>query len=214
MLPLPSLFQDFFLREKYIRARQNVLPSAEHLLPAQQYTQQHTHKPMAAFLPQQPYFGTRVKCLLVPTVKSPWMPLWIIMLEILEGVVVPTQEVAAPFEGCNLVPREVQLLAARHHDGACCCHRSVPHICYISSLSLPFCSWQVSTSPLPIHKPPSFIICKSPSFIIPKTLGVFFYLHDCKVHEYIWTLYSTSLCSWGEKHTFLEKKMFHPKVGV
>lgn len=131
MLPLQSLFQDFFLQEKYIRAGQNTLPSAEHLLSAQQCMQQHTHKPVAAFLPQQPYFGTRVKRLLVPPVKSPWVPLWIIMLEILEGVVVPAQEVAAPFEGCNLVPGEVQLLAARHHDWAGCCHRFVPHICYI-----------------------------------------------------------------------------------
>lgn len=159
---------------------------------------------------------------MVPTVKSPWVPLWIIMLEILEGVVVPAQQVAAPFEGCTLVPREVQLLVARHHDWACCCHRFVPHICYIVtkitlpplSLSLPFCSRHVSTFPIPIHKPPSFIIRKSPSFIVPKTLGVCFYLRDCKVHDYIWTLYSTSLCSWGGKRTFLEEKMFHPKVGV
>lgn len=50
MLPLQSLFQDFFLQEKYIRARQNTLPSAEHLLSAQQCMQQHTHKPTAAFL--------------------------------------------------------------------------------------------------------------------------------------------------------------------
>lgn len=105
------------------------MPSAEHLLSAQE--QQHTLKVTAAVLPQHPYFGTSVKCSVVPTTKSPCVPPWIIMLEFLEGVVVPARDVAALCEGCNSVPRAIQLLAARHDKWACCSHRFVPHICYI-----------------------------------------------------------------------------------
>lgn len=144
--------------------------------------------------------------LMVPTVKSPCVPLWVIMLEIPEGVVVPPREIAAPCGCCHSVPRVVRLLAARHDDWESCCHRFVPHICYMvekNNSPVSFCSWHVTTFPLPI--------LKTPSFIIPKTLGGFFFLHDCKVYDCIWTFSSTFLCSWREKQTFLEEKIVLPK---
>lgn len=63
-LPGPS-----FLQEKVVWARQNLLPSAEHLLSAQQDVQQHVYELMATVLLQLPHFGTRFDCLLVSIVK-------------------------------------------------------------------------------------------------------------------------------------------------
>lgn len=75
-LPGPS-----FLQEKVVCARQNLLPSAEHLLSA------HTGHTV---LQQLPHFGTRFDCLLVSIVKC--VPLKYHPGDFLEGIVVPTEE--------------------------------------------------------------------------------------------------------------------------
>ena len=124
MVPLQYLFQDFFRQEKYIWARKNVPLSAEHLLSAQQYTQQHAHQLMAAALPQQSHFGARAKRSLDPTVKPPCVPLWIVMLENLAGVVISMQEVKAVTYSQEQYSDQQQDMTTDHVAPTGFCHTS------------------------------------------------------------------------------------------
>ena len=129
-LPGPS-----FLQEKVVWARQNLLPSAEHLLSAQQDIQQHVYELMATVLQQLPHFGTRFDCLLVSIVKC--VPLKYHPGDFLEGIVVPTEEWTCWDH--DSVLRAAQLLSVTHSDWACCCHAFVSHSCFIVAKTITLC---------------------------------------------------------------------------
>lgn len=109
-----------------------MLPSAEHLLLAQQQAQPQTHA-------HSRHLKTNSKYSLALMSNRHWFPLCNLMVSLcdlwpwrsLRELWCLLQEMAAPCEVCSLVPRAV--LAARHEIQACCWHRFVPHICYVAA---------------------------------------------------------------------------------
>lgn len=130
MLTLQCIFQNFFPQEKYLWARRTVIPSAEHLLLAQQQAQPQTHahsrhlntaNTLWHWCQRFPLWNFTVSlCDLSP--QRSLRELWCLL-----------QEMAAPCEGCHLVPRAVLLLTETHEIQACCWRRFVPHSCYVAA---------------------------------------------------------------------------------
>lgn len=126
-----SLFSGTFFSKKVVWTRQNLLPSAEHLLSAQQSIQQYAHELRATVLQQLPNFGSRFDCLLVSIVKC--VPLNYHARDFFERVVVPRWT----YRDYDSVPRAAQLLSVKHNEWACCCHHFVIQLLYSSRNNYP-----------------------------------------------------------------------------